>query len=1783
MLSTLARRCRDGAAGNHSAMVGKEGLEHVASLGVEVGASPTGYVARAGYGAIGSGVNTGSKPTIQQMVTNLRESMKEVHDRVGEAAALDPVHDVLEQKPRHDEPQQDPVPTVVPSARLLSRGINDKKSYPGLGHALRNAVFQAQVANRFDVVRDSVTGEPTEALMVPTDRPFAEARNILTEAEMINLVCETDPVKALEAAVADGEADEIPSGFQRLRSPRCSHHETAPIQKTLQAQLDCLPMTYAAQFEGHLRDLRVLLGTEVWHRVQEAVDWNDWTDDEKLAALSRVLFPRGKEMVLNADELLEASANKPQQLQLRSRAPALQPQVSKRRRSTAGDCEVLADYAGISVKRNTEAGPTQALTEEQAVRLLKGLRRAANMPGADADGYNGAQRAQQLLRSVPAAAHPIPTEDQQPARVYGPPETFWEDLEAQVAEGLRQAQRAPRLVDLVASTERALFLVSQQRHYANLAARLFAQQVAVTRVQAAWRGYQVRKWYQQYQKTEEFSVRQQEYEAQMRERWEEEEREAAVVAEAVQARKLSAERREAQRQDQNLQQWKQRSRYMNAAAAVAAKSVGQSAVKAPLPTGQRKEQGRQYLEAGKARGKRASSPSKPADAPSSTAGSDDTTRPNASVDGSMPRTPLSREVLEQHVPEAPSLSQSPPPSRRRRGPASIGGSSFSSFGNVSRATGRRNRPDDTRSGWLSTHSTASEEPEQRVLDESMATTRLRERRAARQARREAARRLGNMRPEQQAAARSEEERIGRRMAVMEQVLGADNAGRFDASMHAALASSGYVDAGHSRRSSNDGGGPSTDNRAIASLTALPTIRESPSVSMAGDSIRMPGSHTSYSSSIAGGVMQRTATPPLGGVRGSRAASTDDGGLLGPVAETSVGRIHSEASDGEFRTDLTVNRSVDDGAAKPGLAPSPPTPPVATDADTAPRDHSFGASDQGRKDNLHARMRSGLGATGAGRGATGAGDVMVRARAACGDVSMHGSSEDEEEEAPEDPHALSEHRDVVQQVQRVSLEEPSALSTHAVRAHGRDHVQLPDKAQHGSVTGSEQMDAAGMGGSSPAGAGSCADVADSVADGAGFPGFPGWEVHAPPDCAAEAAHGQSTVDAHVAGVHHMHQARRLQGRCEAASLVPERSLAAHSVVGSRVGSAGDPDAIELPPTAVPTSVHSMLPPRTGSTKHAQHSGVGAPAGAATGRGFMDQLPDTAPGSSGDGVLPRCTSAAPSHPPVLSAGPVSRGASGACGARQSVHSSRGSSRAQSAGDEAGMELGPAGRTGVPREPSAHDLPTCPLPPAEDSVAATDPGSTTGAAQLSTVVVLSHRGEPAAALQHGRSSSTLSGRYAADAEAARLPAPQRTPHKTSSLARHGVGMDMAHGAEEGSVYVPAADVPLHLAATLSGDTPHAPHMCSPAMHAADSFDASRSNLHSRGSSASMGMRLGSADARPPSRAAPRFSQQQQQQQQQRRDGSAVHIDAGAEDEGDADGVWAPGDVEPGAAAAVLMHAEQCLRADGHPQQAAAPARMGSMSFMRMASMGLADSSAQGQPTSSAKPYTQPSFLPQIHSRSSTSLMGTQSPLSARSSQHEMDAVMHEDPPRPGSGTQDLMHGPNGATSTAPDGDTGKMDTASLNSGSSGTLGSSSGLSGASGEGGYGGMDLVAALLGRLDRELSNAQHAPAQQPRSTRCTVDSGAAALPALPSMASGASAMARMRDPETERVASAGVAVAAGWLPQQLLVAPSLPQLRPSMSQLNEVISQLRRGRTDGAGDVIKRVGSCGDRRAAPRR
>jgi hypothetical protein len=62
-------------------------------------------------------------------------------------------------------------------------------------------------------------------------------------------------------------------------------------------------------------------------------------------------------------------------------------------------------------------------------------------------------------------------------RFFAPSGTFWQDIEAQVLESLRQAKRAPRITDLVCSTEEAIFLHSKQLHYAQLASALFGKQV----------------------------------------------------------------------------------------------------------------------------------------------------------------------------------------------------------------------------------------------------------------------------------------------------------------------------------------------------------------------------------------------------------------------------------------------------------------------------------------------------------------------------------------------------------------------------------------------------------------------------------------------------------------------------------------------------------------------------------------------------------------------------------------------------------------------------------------------------------------------------------------------------------------------------------------------------------------------------------------------------------------------------------------------------------------------------------------------------------------------------------------------------------------------------------------------------------------------------------------------------------------------------------------------------------------------------------------------------------
>lgn len=119
-------------------------------------------------------------PTIQQMVTNLRESMKEVHDKLGETDT--------DASPPAAEQWSSFKPQIPHEASLnLSHEASPREfephwddSRPGLGDVLAAAVARAKSANRFEVVRDSVTGEPTDSLMHPKARPYAESRNVYT-------------------------------------------------------------------------------------------------------------------------------------------------------------------------------------------------------------------------------------------------------------------------------------------------------------------------------------------------------------------------------------------------------------------------------------------------------------------------------------------------------------------------------------------------------------------------------------------------------------------------------------------------------------------------------------------------------------------------------------------------------------------------------------------------------------------------------------------------------------------------------------------------------------------------------------------------------------------------------------------------------------------------------------------------------------------------------------------------------------------------------------------------------------------------------------------------------------------------------------------------------------------------------------------------------------------------------------------------------------------------------------------------------------------------------------------------------------------------------------------------------------------------------------------------------------------------------------------------------------------------------------------------------------------
>jgi hypothetical protein len=75
---------------------------------------------------------------------------------------------------------------------------------------------------------------------------------------------------AMCEAMESGDGGQIPKRFQRLGSPRPAPRESPDKFDTLRkAQMDCLPMAYAEKLEGHITDLRTLLGHDLWEKVQQ--------------------------------------------------------------------------------------------------------------------------------------------------------------------------------------------------------------------------------------------------------------------------------------------------------------------------------------------------------------------------------------------------------------------------------------------------------------------------------------------------------------------------------------------------------------------------------------------------------------------------------------------------------------------------------------------------------------------------------------------------------------------------------------------------------------------------------------------------------------------------------------------------------------------------------------------------------------------------------------------------------------------------------------------------------------------------------------------------------------------------------------------------------------------------------------------------------------------------------------------------------------------------------------------------------------------------------------------------------------------------------------------------------------------------------------------------------------------------------------------------------------------------------------------------------------------------
>jgi hypothetical protein len=107
------------------------------------------------------------RPSIMEMVSHLRDSMVEIQSRLGASG----VH-ADELPSRKDAADSQPAQPATDARRF---GLQDS-----FKTAMVNAVAQLLNANRFAVVRDSLTGQQPDESLHPPPRPFADEKNILS-------------------------------------------------------------------------------------------------------------------------------------------------------------------------------------------------------------------------------------------------------------------------------------------------------------------------------------------------------------------------------------------------------------------------------------------------------------------------------------------------------------------------------------------------------------------------------------------------------------------------------------------------------------------------------------------------------------------------------------------------------------------------------------------------------------------------------------------------------------------------------------------------------------------------------------------------------------------------------------------------------------------------------------------------------------------------------------------------------------------------------------------------------------------------------------------------------------------------------------------------------------------------------------------------------------------------------------------------------------------------------------------------------------------------------------------------------------------------------------------------------------------------------------------------------------------------------------------------------------------------------------------------------------------